>query len=290
MSQGLNKVKRRIAIVENTRKITNAMKLISSVKLRQVQNGYDKRISFYDDLNDTVDTIANYLSTTNDSRLLKSKSKKDKVLYVVVSSSLGLCGSYNYNVIRYFSNIIKKGDEVVVIGEKIAKEMEKSNNFVIDYDAEHILNNLTMSNCRVLAHKLLDKYNTDEYKKVVLVYTKYINQIATKVEEITLLPIQYKPDLSKQIKGPDIEGDVANILDKLTKKYLMNTLFIKLTECILSEQSCRRNAMDNADKNAEEIVDKLKIEYNKARQAAITQEITEVVSGSANKWGDLWIS
>lgn len=283
MSQGLNKVKRRIAIVENTRKITNAMKLISSVKLRQVQNGYDKRISFYDDLNDTVDLIANYLSTTNDSRLLNSKSKKDKILYVVVSSSLGLCGSYNYNVIRYFNNIIKKGDEVVVIGDKIAKEMEKSNDFKVYYEAQHILNNLTMSNCRVLGHVLLDKYNTDEYKKVVLVYTKYINQIATKVEEITLLPLQYQPNLSRQIKGPDIEGDSANILDKLTRKYLMSTLFIKLTECVLSEQSCRRNAMDNADKNAEEIVDKLKIEYNKARQAAITQEITEVVSGSMNK-------
>lgn len=283
MSQGLNKVKRRIAIVENTRKITNAMKLISSVKLRQVQNGYDKRISFYDDLNDTVDLIANYLSTTNDSRLLNSKSKKDKILYVVVSSSLGLCGSYNYNVIRYFNNIIKKGDEVVVIGDKIAKEMEKSNDFKVYYEAQHILNNLTMSNCRVLGHVLLDKYNTDEYKKVVLVYTKYINQIATKVEEITLLPLQYQPNLSRQIKGPDIEGDSTNILDKLTRKYLMSTLFIKLTECVLSEQSCRRNAMDNADKNAEEIVDKLKIEYNKARQAAITQEITEVVSGSMNK-------
>ncbi len=283
MSQGLNKVKRRIAIVENTRKITNAMKLISSVKLRQVQNGYDKRMSFYDDLNDTVDTIANYLSTTSESRLLKSKSKKDKILYVVVSSSLGLCGSYNYNVIRYFNNIIKKGDEVIAIGDKIAKEMEKSPNFTVYDDAQHILNNLTMSNCRVLAHLLLDKYNTDEYKKVVLVYTKYVNQIATKVEELTLLPLQYKPNRSRQIKGPDIEGDSANLLDKLTKKYLMNTIFIKLTECVLSEQSCRRNAMDNADKNAEEIVDKLKIEYNKARQAAITQEITEVVSGSANK-------
>lgn len=283
MSQGLNKVKRRIAIVENTRKITNAMKLISSVKLRQVQNGYDKRMSFYDDLNDTVDTIANYLSMTSESRLLKSKSKKDKILYVVVSSSLGLCGSYNYNVIRYFNNIIKKGDEVIVIGDKIAKEMEKSPNFTVYDDAQHILNNLTMSNCRVLAHLLLDKYNTDEYKKVVLVYTKYVNQIATKVEELTLLPLQYKPNRSRQIKGPDIEGDSANLLDKLTKKYLMNTIFIKLTECVLSEQSCRRNAMDNADKNAEEIVDKLKIEYNKARQAAITQEITEVVSGSANK-------
>lgn len=283
MSQCLNKVKRRIAIVENTRKITNAMKLISSVKLRQVQNGYDKRMSFYDDLNDTVDTIANYLSTTSESRLLKSKSKKDKILYVVVSSSLGLCGSYNYNVIRYFNNIIRKGDEVVVIGDKIAKEMEKSPDFTVYDDAQHILNNLTMSNCRVLAHLLLDKYNTDEYKKVVLVYTKYVNQIATKVEELTLLPLQYKPNRSRQIKGPDIEGDSANLLDKLTKKYLMNTIFIKLTECVLSEQSCRRNAMDNADKNAEEIVDKLKIEYNKARQAAITQEITEVVSGSANK-------
>ena len=97
------------------------------------------------------------------------------------------------------------------------------------------------------------------------------------------MPLQYQPNLSRQIKGPDIEGDSANILDKLTRKYLMSTLFIKLTECVLSEQSCRRNAMDNADKNAEEIVDKLKIEYNKARQAAITQEITEVVSGSMNK-------
>lgn len=134
-----------------------------------------------------------------------------------------------------------------------------------------------------LRRVVLDKYNTDEYKKVVLVYTKYVNQIATKVEELTLLPLQYKPNRSRQIKGPDIEGDSANLLDKLTKKYLMNTIFIKLTECVLSEQSCRRNAMDNADKNAEEIVDKLKIEYNKARQAAITQEITEVVSGSANK-------
>lgn len=283
MSQGLNKVKRRIEVVENTRKITNAMKLISSVKLRQVQNGYDKRISFYNDLNDTVDIIANYLLQTSDSRLLKSKSKSDKVLYVVVTSSLGLCGSYNYNVIRYFSNIIKKGDEVVVIGDKIAKEMEKSPEFVTYNDAQHILNNLTMSNCRVLAHLLLDKYNTDEYKKVVLIYTKYINQIATKVEELTLLPLQFNPDRSKQIKGPDIEGDSANILDKLTKKYLISSLFIKLTESVLSEQSSRRNAMDNADKNAEEIVDKLKIEYNKARQAAITQEITEVVSGSANK-------
>lgn len=283
MSQGLNKVKRRIDVVENTRKITNAMKLISSVKLRQVQNGYEKRMSFYNDLTDTVDTIANFFWPTTESNILKNKSKSDKVLYVVVTSSLGLCGSYNYNVIRHLSNTIKKGDEVIVIGDKIAKEMEKSTEFVVYNDAQHILNNLTMSNCRVLAHLILDKYNTNNYKKVVLIYTKYINQIATKVEDLTLLPLQFNHDRSKQIKGPDIEGDSANILDKLTKKYLMSCLFIKLTESVLSEQSSRRNAMDNADKNAEEIVDKLKIEYNKARQAAITQEITEVVSGSANK-------
>lgn len=283
MSQGLNKVKRRIAIVDNTRKITNAMKLISSVKLRQVQNGYEKRISFYNDLVDTVDVVANYVSYTSTSNLLKYKGKSDKILYVVVSSSLGLCGSYNYNLVRYFSQIIKSGDEVVIIGEKIAKEMEKSPEFKTYDFVENILNNLTMSNCRILARRLLNMYSTGDYKKVVLVYTKYITQIATKVEDITLLPLDYKVDPSLKYNGPDFETDTDILLEQLTRKYLTSTLFIKLTESVLSEQSSRRNAMDNADKNAEELADKLKIEYNKARQSAITQEITEVVSGSMNK-------
>ncbi len=283
MSQGLNKVKRRIAIVDNTRKITNAMKLISSVKLRQVQNGYEKRISFYNDLVDTVNIVANYVSYTSTSNLLNYKGKSDKILYVVVSSSLGLCGSYNYNLVRYFSHIIKNGDEVVVIGEKIAKEMEKSPEFKTYDFVENILNNLTMSNCRILARRLLNMYSTGDYKKVVLVYTKYINQIATKVEDITLLPLDYKVDPDLKYNGPDFETDTDILLEQLTRKYLTSTLFIKLTESVLSEQSSRRNAMDNADKNAEELADKLKIEYNKARQSAITQEITEVVSGSMNK-------
>lgn len=283
MPQALNKVKRRIATVESTRKITNAMKLISSVKLRQAQSNFLVRSEFYDELEHTVSIISNYANAHIDSPYLKENKRATKTLYVVVSSSLGLCGSYNYNITRYLSNIIKNEDEVVCIGEKIFKEMLKNPTIKTYNEFKDILNNLNMSNTRILSHFLLDKYNTGEYRKIVLVYTKFINQIATKVQEYSLLPIAYKKDKELELRGPDLGNELDWTLDKLVKKYLVSTLYIKFYECIVSEQSSRRNAMDNADKNAEEIADKLKIEYNKARQSSITQEITEVVSGSINK-------
>ena len=140
-----------------------------------------------------------------------------------------------------------------------------------------------MSNCRVLQKFILDKFYSGNYKDVVLVYTKYINQIASKVETLKLLPLEFKKIKSMELDSPDFGQNLNFLLDKFTKKYLTSAVYIKFYESILSEQSSRRNAMDNADKNAEELVDKLKIEYNKARQTAITQEITEVVSGSVNK-------
>lgn len=283
MPQGLNKVKRRILTVENTKKITNAMKLISSVKVRQIQNGFNARLTFLNDLKEVLNIIGNASYATSTNPLLKGYKDTSKTLYIVVSSSLGLCGSYNYNVIRYFENIYKSGDEVITIGDKIDKEVLKDQNITLYSNFKDILNNLTMSNCRVLQKFILDKFYSGNYKDVVLVYTKYINQIASKVETLKLLPLEFKKIKSMELDSPDFGQNLNFLLDKFTKKYLTSAVYIKFYESILSEQSSRRNAMDNADKNAEELVDKLKIEYNKARQTAITQEITEVVSGSVNK-------
>lgn len=283
MPQGLNKVKRRISTVESTRKITNAMKLISSVKVRQIQNGYLARVAFNNELNELLNIICNYASTRVDSQLLKINSKTNKKLYIVVSSSLGLCGSYNYNITRYLNEVYKKGDEIVVIGDKIDREIANNNDIKIFREYKDILNNLNMSNCRVLQRFILEKYLSQEYKEVILIYTKYVNQIASKVTEFRLLPLPYKKDKNMQLKLTDFGQDINELLLKYTKKYITSALYIKLFESLLSEQSSRRNAMDNADKNAEELVDKLRLEYNKARQTAITQEITEVVSGSVNK-------
>lgn len=283
MPQGLNKVKRRILTVENTKKITNAMKLISSVKVRQIQNGFNARLTFLNDLKEVLNIIGNASYATSTNPLLKGYKDTSKTLYIVVSSSLGLCGSYNYNVIRYFENIYKSGDEVITIGDKIDKEVLKDQNITLYSNFKDVLNNLTMSNCRVLQKFILDKFYSGNYKDVVLVYTKYINQIASKVETLKLLPLEFKKIKSMELDSPDFGQNLNFLLDKFTKKYLTSAVYIKFYESILSEQSSRRNAMDNADKNAEELVDKLKIEYNKARQTAITQEITEVVSGSVNK-------
>lgn len=283
MPQGLNKVKRRISTVENTRKITNAMKLISSVKVRQIQNGYVTRVAFNNELNDLLNIICNYASTKLDSPLLKVNQKINKKLYIVVSSSLGLCGSYNYNVARYLSEVYKNGDEIITIGEKIDREVLKNNEVKTYRDFKDILNNLNMSNCRVLQKFIIEKYMSGEYSEVILIYTKYINQIASKVAELRLLPLDYKKNKNLELKFPDLGQAIDESLLKYTKKYITSALYIKLFESLLSEQSARRNAMDNADKNAEELVDKLRLEYNKARQTAITQEITEVVSGSVNK-------
>lgn len=283
MPQGLNKVKRRILTVENTKKITNAMKLISSVKVRQIQNGFNARLTFLNDLKEVLNIIGNASYATSTNPLLKGYKDASRTLYIVVSSSLGLCGSYNYNVIRYFENIFKNDDEVITIGDKIDKEVIKDQNITLYSDFKEVLNNLTMSNCRVLQKFILDKFLSGKYKEVVLVYTKYINQIASKVETIKLLPLEFEKNKSMELDSPDFGQNLNLLLDKFVKKYLTSALYIKFYESILSEQSSRRNAMDNADKNAEELVDKLKIEYNKARQTAITQEITEVVSGSVNK-------
>ena len=283
MPQGLNKVKRRILTVENTKKITNAMKLISSVKVRQIQNGFNTRLTFLNDLKEVLNIIGNASYPTSTNPLLKGYKDASKTLYIVVSSSLGLCGAYNYNVIRYFENIFKNDDEVITIGDKIDKEVIKDQNITLYSDFKEVLNNLTMSNCRILQKFILDKFLSGKYKEVVLVYTKYINQIASKVETIKLLPLEFEKNKSMELDSPDFGQNLNLLLDKFVKKYLTSALYIKFYESILSEQSSRRNAMDNADKNAEELVDKLKIEYNKARQTAITQEITEVVSGSVNK-------
>ena len=282
MAQGLNKVKRRIQTVESTRKITGAMKLVSSVKVRQLQRNFDIQKMYEESIEDFTHTFINLKEENKETIYLKENDKSDKTLYIIVTSSLGLCGAYNYNVIKEFSNLYKKGDEVICIGSYITRQLQNDGGVTYYEEYKDIQKDLTMSNCRVLARHILEEYQALKYKKVVLLYTKYINSINFKVTSLRLLPFDVKGEPNK-LNNTETEPVEGNILDKIAKKYLTSALFLKLNDSSLCEQASRRNAMDNADKNAEELVDKLKIEYNKARQTSITQEITEVVAGSMNK-------
>ncbi len=284
MAQGLNKVKKRIQTVESTKKITSAMKLVSSVKFSQLQKEYENRTLYFNGLKEYASIVFSACEGKYVSSLyLDNNFSSKKTLYVVVSSSLGLCGAYNYNVYKYLNNIYKEGDEILTIGTSIFNTLKNDESVKIDPTFTNIIDELSMSNCRILANYLLKKYETKEYKKVVLLYTTYQNAISFQVTKLKLLPVSYEESRKDLLNPGDLEPSLDVFLDRFVRKYLTSALYIKLFDSFLSEQASRRNAMENADKNAEDLVEKLKLEFNKARQTSITQEINEVVSGSLNK-------
>lgn len=282
MAQSLARVKHRISAVESTRKITNSMKLVSSVKLRKMNKVINLQALYFSAmeraLNDAI--FYNKLNTDDhyDSIFVKENKSSDKSLYILVSSNMGLCGSYNNEIVKFLKNLYKNGDEIIVIGEKGFNYLTNEN-LPLNTNFIHLRNDLTLSSTRVLTDYVMNEYKNGKYKKISIVFMKYKNSIAFIPTENVLLPIIPKVN-EKAIYSPIYEPSKKDVLDKIIPQYINALIYGDLFSAFLSEESSRRNSMDAADKSAKDLVDKLKLEYNKARQQEITQEITEVVNGS----------
>lgn len=282
MAQSLARVKHRISAVESTRKITNSMKLVSSVKLRKMNKVINLQALYFSAmeraLNDTI--FYNKLNTDDhyDSIFVKENKSSDKSLYILVSSNMGLCGSYNNEIVKFLKNLYKNGDEIIVIGEKGFNYLTNEN-LPLNTNFIHLRNDLTLSSTRVLTDYVMNEYKNGKYKKISIVFMKYKNSIAFIPTENVLLPIIPKVN-EKAIYSPIYEPSKKDVLDEIIPQYINALIYGDLFSAFLSEESSRRNSMDAADKSAKDLVDKLKLEYNKARQQEITQEITEVVNGS----------
>ena len=280
--QNLENVKRRLGTVKSTLKITNAMKLVSSVKARKLQSVYDAKKKYSENCNLLLDSLLFYNEANPDcnfnSKLLLKNVKSKKTLFVVVTSNVGLCANYNNNVIRFLQNVYKKDDEVIVIGQKGVIELNAKNLEHID-DYVDLLTNFDENIVEKFVFDLAEKYKSDEYNKISIIYTHFINSIASKVEEKQLFPLDIKEN-KKRGYSPVFEPSKDEVIEFAIKKVVFANMMYYLFDSRVSEENARRNAMDNATKNGNELIDKLNLEYNKARQAAITQEITEVVAGS----------
>ena len=247
MSQSLNKVKKRIATVQATQKLTGAMKLVSSVKYSKLSKEILNRQDYYFYLNDLASTYFSAAKINNlDIPYIKKNLNTKKRLLVVVSSSMG----ENLNINTSFADI---------------------------------LDNLSISSVRILSNYLISKFLDKEYREIVLLYTKFQNSISFIPKKVSLLPVAFKFDKKRGLNPGDFEPNLVSFSNEFIRLYLMTDLYFKIYESYLSEVASRRNAMDNADKNAKDLIDKLTLEFNKARQASITQELTEVVNGSMNK-------
>lgn len=281
MAQSLHKTKRRIASVNSTKKITKAMELVATVKLKRFKNVMLENEAYAKELVDIIHHLFAHIDVEDNPYLVETKSETD--LYIVISSNLGLCASYNNNIFNFVNENVKKDKtEVIPIGFKGQNYLRKEGYKLLN-EFVSINEHLEFEEIKKLGEFITKEFVNGKYRSIRLIYTHYVNSLRFVPEEISIFPIQNVEGESKFGYEPILDPNAKTLIDELVPIYVSSTLYHKIIESQVSEQASRRTAMENANDNADEIIDKLTLEYNKARQTAITQEITEIVSGSINK-------
>ena len=278
MAMSLQQTKTRIKSVASTKKITKAMELVATSKLRKAKD-LNLQITPY---KNEVFEIISYCANNVDDKDYKYFNEKDseKTLYIVVTSTLGLCGGYNIAVEKYASSLLNKNDDLIVIGSKGINYFKDKVNIIQRYNELPGMDLKENISSRI-AYKILKEFDASAYKCVNMVYTKFINSLTFEPMCVQLLPISELVEVPKISKELLLEPSAEEVLDNLIPFYLTTSIKTLIFESMLSEQASRRTAMENATDNASELEEKLLLEFNKSRQASITQEITEI-SGAAN--------
>ncbi len=277
MGQNVVKIKSRIKSVTGAYKVTSAMKLVSTVKLKQWKNKMLANKDYNKQLDEVVDLLLSFTKKTT-SPFMKINEKANKKLYVIISSTLGLCGSYNTNIFKVADAKITKEDEAIILGQKGIVRYSKEEFKVVEgfedstsYIAKDFVNRIK--------DYILKEYIKGTYSEIHIIYSEYKNSLVFFAKDYILLPFIASKEESNDYP-PIFEPSVNELVDKLIPFYLETCLYSKLLESAVCEQAARSNAMENATNNAKDLLDELHIEFNKARQAAITQEITEIVSAA----------
>ena len=273
---GMNDIKARIKSVEGTMQITKAMELVATSKLRRAKETVERTRPFYQVLGNAIDDI---ISLSSDKELpWFEKSSNSKTLFIVFAGDRGLAGGYNANIFRLVEKLSTNKDAIwLPIGKKTL-EYAKHRNYNILTDAFAEASDQSVGSILSLGKIVSEGFVNGEYGEVVLVFTEFVSMMTQRPVYENLLPLQ-KIEPSQQI---DFETDCnpEEILNAIIPQYVGGILHSALCESLASESGARRMAMNSANKNAEEIIGTLMLHYNRVRQAAITQEITEIVSGA----------
>ena len=278
MAQEVARIKKRIKSVSGSYKITSAMKLVSTVKLKKWKNKMlaNKEYAL------RIDEIARivFSSVEESKNPYFEKKNADKNLYIVLSSSLGLCGAYNSNIFRLADAKITEKDDAIILGNKAISHYQNGVfNHIETFKDYSNVSNIAMINS--IVDYIKNEYLKGTYQEVHLIYTSYKNSLVFHPVDYQVLPLKMETG-QKEAYPPIMEPNQEALINVLIPLYLKNSVYAKFLESEVCEQASRSNAMENATKNAEELLESLQIEFNKARQAAITQEITEIVGASQN--------
>ncbi len=280
MPGGMQEIKRRIKSVESTKKITKAMELVATSKLRKARNQLEQLKPYYQSVSETVAEILGHSESEVDNTYL-TPHEEGKRVDLIVSSSLGLCGGYNANIFKCVASTVSKEDEIYAMGSKIASYLNRQG---FEYHDEFIDLNQSLSFTEItkLVKQLVERYKNGEIREIRMIYTEFVNNLSFEAKVKTLLPIQHEDleDFSQVQKETLFEPDAQTVLDYLIPMYLQSMILGYLVESLTSENASRRSSMENATDNASQLIDQLLLKYNQARQTAITNEISEIVAGS----------
>ena len=286
----LDDLKKRIASVKSTQKITKAMKMVAAAKLRKAQENAEKGRPYSQKMQNIVLNLTKSINDPENAPKLMVGTGQDKVyLCVVLTADRGLCGGFNSNICRLakknFKKLLNEGKElkIITVGQKgldqIKREYEKYIIKKISFKEKKII---SFNEAEIVGKEIINLFNKKEFDKCILFYSNFKNVITQIPQAQQIIPTDKLESNNKEEEeiSYEFEPDEDEILEDLLPKNISTQVFKAFLENSASEQGSRMTAMDNATRNAGDLVDKLTINYNRSRQASITKELIEIISGA----------
>ena len=278
----MREIKRRKASIASTQQITKAMKLVSTVKLQRAKTKAEATKPYFDCMYDTVATMLSKSENVDHPYLKSGESSKKAV--IVITSNRGLAGGYNNNVVKLITgedSFQAENTEIYALGKK-GRDSLALKGYTIAADESEVMNGPIYTDAKELSEVLLGRFEKGEIGEIYLAYTVFKNTVTHIPTMLKLLPVEI--DAEDAVKDDNVPMNYApneeEALDMIIPKYITSLIYGAMMEAVASENGARMQAMDSATSNAEEMIQKLSLDYNRARQGSITQELTEIIAGA----------
>ena len=282
----MREIKRRRDSIKSTQQITNAMKLVATAKLQKAKSGAEETRPYFHKMHDTISSVIAQSGNISHKYLDEREGKNNT--YIVITSNRGLAGGYNNNVCKQVINHHKEDEaekvSVIAIGKK-GRDVMRRQGFEILDEYEEIIESPRFSDAVEIGSTILKKFVEGEIDHVYISYTDFVSTLNQEPRLLKVLPLDLEDftlDENSEQAASSVEYDPSpeDVLSHIIPQYVNSIIFGAMRESSASEHGARMTAMDSATSNAGDMIDKLTLQYNRARQASITQELTEIVSGA----------
>ena len=285
----LKDLRNRITSVKSTQKITKAMKMVAAAKLRKAQENAEKSRLYSEKMNEIISNLKSSITDQSSApRLLIGNNDNKRFLCVIMTADRGLCGGFNSNICKkskeYINNLLKENKEVkiITVGSKSFDQMKRNyGNYIIEKLTFKNQREIKVTDAQKISNKIISMFHKNEFDVCTIFYSKFKSVISQEPIEQQIIPVKNNNnDKITNDQNYEYEPDQEEILDSLLPKNITTQIFKGLLENAASEQGARMSAMDNATRNAGDLIEKLTINYNRSRQAVITKELIEIISGA----------